>query len=44
MRKLGICWNGMEQQFEDLLSEQCIKVGSFRYLEIGVRRCETTMV
>lgn len=42
MRKLGICWEGMEQQFEDLLISQCRKFQPLRYLEIGVCHCETT--
>ncbi len=42
MKKLGICWEGMERQFEDLLAGQALRFTPLRYLEIGVCHCETT--
>lgn len=41
IKRLGLCWDGTEQKFEDLLLGTAGKFDDFSYLEIGICYCQT---
>lgn len=41
LKPMGICWDGAEEQFEELLKTVATKHPHFHYVEVGVAYCQT---